>query len=144
MYVELSKGCADRVGPLRPEVCCLAGEREGLGGGGSSPRIRLVTPSTVFDIRPPPTVADSSTGGLGAGMVGLRSPLLLPMMSFHFDGFLVIVGVGSVTSGGMGGTGGTGSIMYPLPEALEDLLISLASDWEASARVSRVRSAGSG
>jgi hypothetical protein len=144
MYVESSKGCTVCVGSLQPEGC-LAGEREGLGSGGPNPRTRLVTLHAVFDIcLLPSTVIGSSTGGLGAGMVGLRSPLLLPMINFHLDGFLVTVGVGSVASGGMGGTGGTGSITYPLPETLEDLLISLASDWEASARVSRVRSTGSG
>jgi hypothetical protein len=59
-------------------------------------------------------------------------------MSFHLDGFLVTVGVGGTASLGMGGTGGAESITYPLPETFEDLLISLASVCEASARVERV------
>ena len=75
------------------------------------------------------------------GTVGLRSPLLLPKLSFHFDGFLVTVGVGGTASLGMGGTGTSEvSMTYPFPEILEVLLISLARVCEASARVSRVRS----
>jgi hypothetical protein len=110
--VESSKGCADGVGPLRMGVCCLAGEREyGLGGVGLNPRTRFVTLLAVLDICLPSTAMGSSTAGLGTVMVGLRSPLLLPIMSFHFDGFLVTVGVGGTASVGIGGTGGTVSIM---------------------------------
>ena len=43
-------------------------------------------------------VTGSSTAGLGVGMVGLRSPLLLPKASFHLDGFLVMAGVGGTMS----------------------------------------------
>jgi hypothetical protein len=126
-------------------VCCLSGEREDLGGGGLNPKTRFVTLLAVLDICLPSTVTDSSTAGLGAGTVGLRSPLLLPKVSFHFDGFLVTVGVGGTASLGMGGTvergeRSEGSMTYPLPEILEVLLISLARVCEASARVSRVKS----
>ena len=153
VYVESSRGCAGCVGPWRTDGCCLAGEREDLGGGGPNPKTRFVTLLAVLDICLPSMVTGSSTAGLGVGTVGVRSPLLLPKLSFHFDGFLVTVGVDGTASLGMGGTGGTGvvetersegSMMYPLAETLEVLLISLAKDCEASARVSRVRSTCSG
>ena len=141
VYVESSKGCRGCVGPWRTEVCCLEGDREDLGGGGLNPKTRFVTLLAVLDICLPSTVTDSSTAGLGVGTMGLRSPLLLPKVSFHFDGFLVTVGVGGTASLGIGGTGiSEGPMTYPLPEILEVLLISLASVCEASARVSRVRS----
>ena len=137
--INSSKGCVVCVGPWRMEFRCFA-EGEGFGGGEVNPSTRLVTLLAVLDICLPSTVTGSSAAGEGAEMVGVRSPLFLPMISFHLDGFLVMVGVGGTGSLGMGGTGGTGSVTYPLPEALEDLLISLARVCEASARVSRVRS----
>ena len=62
---------------------------------------------TVSDIYLPSTVTDSSTAGLGVGTVGLWSLLLLPKASFHFDDFLVTVGVDGTVSLRIGGTGGT-------------------------------------
>jgi hypothetical protein len=135
---ESSKGCVGCMGLRRMGVRSLGGEREGFGVGGFNPRTRFVTLLAVLDICLPSMVTESSAAGEGAETVGLRSPLPLPMMSFHFDGFLVMVGAGGTESLGMGGTGGIGSITYPLLETLEDLLISLAKDCEASARVSRV------
>lgn len=104
--VESSKGWADSMGPLRREVRCVAD----FGGGAPNPRTRLVTLLAVLDICLPSTETDSSAAVEGAGTVGLRSPLLFPMISFHLDGFLVMVGVGVTESLGMGGTGGTGSV----------------------------------
>ena len=104
LNVESSKGCADCMGSWWMGVR-IGGER-----GEANPRTRLVTLLAVLDICLPSTVVDSSAAGEGAETVGVRSPLLLPIMSFHFDGFLVMVGVGGTDSLGMGGTGGTVSI----------------------------------
>lgn len=122
---------------LRPRVYVgsARAREESVGGGELSPRTRLVT--LIASLDNCLLSMDPSAEGPSDGMVDLMWPPLLPKLSFHFDGFLAMVGVGGTTSLGSDGLGRTGSISHAPSEDLEVPLVSLA---KASARVSRARS----
>lgn len=122
---------------LRPRVYVgsARAREESVGGGELSPRTRLVT--LIASLDNCLLSMDPSAEGPSDGMVDLMWPPLLPKLSFHFDGFLAMVGVGGTTPLGSDGLGRTGSISHAPSEDLEVPLVSLA---KASARVSRARS----
>lgn len=141
------------------------------GAGALSPMSRLVTLLAV-DAMALADVggATSSTGEIrpaaveAAALAASADALFLPKLSFHLDGFLVTGAGGAFTVGaGAGATGlaksaegtaymDTGSKGFLTragllePERWEDdleaMLISRASDWDASARVASVLSCG--
>jgi len=91
----------------RPRAQSSTGAVGAAGGGAFSPMIRLVTLLAVADIGRSAAGEVSSTGETRPS----TGALLLPKLSFHFDGFLVI-GAGAVDGMGAeilgsGGTGGT-------------------------------------
>lgn len=111
-----------------------------------SPMMRFVTLLAVVDMPEMETVSGEPTTRSSIGDARPppeeETPLFFPKLSFHLDGFFV-TGMGTEGATGTGGTAGaaTGGIGLEL-ELLEALLISLASDCEASARVASASSFG--